>query len=370
MKNTIIVLATISLLISCANKDKKAQLEALLKQQDELSIKIDSLRAQIAKENKDSSSTKTNLVEVTPVVAQIFSTFIDVQGKVDADENVSLSSEIPGTITKINARVGEEVSKGQVLAETDARTIQQGLSDAQINLDLLTQLYEKQKTLWEQKIGTEVQYLAAKNNKESLEKKIGSLQEQLRMSKIVSPIDGTVDAVDIKVGQAIMPGVPAIRVINFSNLKVKADLAEAYAGRVKKDDYVKIYFPDTNDSTESKINYAARSISNFSRTFTIEALLDNKRNYHPNMVTKIKINDYKSATPVITVPVRIIQTSANAEKFVYVANGSKTEKRVIKSGREYEGKIEIVQGLKEGDNLITAGYDNINEGDAISYKKL
>ena len=125
-------------------------------------------------------------------------TFIDVQGRVDADENVGLSSEMPGTITKINVKAGDEVSKGQVLAETDSRAIQQSLSDLQINMDLVNQLYEKQKNLWDQKIGTEVQYLQAKTNKESLEKKMATLQEQLRMSKIISPIDGTIDAVDIK----------------------------------------------------------------------------------------------------------------------------------------------------------------------------
>ncbi len=369
MKNTILLMTLAAFVVSCGSPDKKAELEALLKQQDELSGKIEKLREELAKENKDSSDKKISLVTVTPIVPQAFLTFIDVQGRVDAEENVNVTAEIPGTITRINVHPGDEVSKGEVLAETDARAIQQSISSLQSNLELITQLYEKQKALWEQKIGTEVQYLQAKTNKESVEKQLSALQEQLRMSKIISPIDGTVDGVDIKVAQAVVPGFPAIRIINFSNLKIKAELAESYADRVKKGDVVKIYFPDVNDSTESVVNYAARTINNSSRTFTIEAILDNKKNYHPNMVAKIKINDYKSPQPVITVPVKLLQTTLSGEKFVYVAKGIRVEKRVVNTGREYNGRIEIIRGLKEGDGVITEGYDNINEGETISFKK-
>ncbi|HEY1040746.1 MAG TPA: efflux RND transporter periplasmic adaptor subunit, partial [Bacteroidia bacterium] len=260
------------------------------------------------------------------------------------------------------------VSKGQVLAETDARTIQQSISDMQTNMDLVNQLYEKQKNLWEQKIGTEVQFLQAKTNKESMEKKMVTLQEQLRMTKIISPINGTVDAVDIKLGQAVAPGLPAIRVINFSNLKVKAELAEAYAGRVKKGDIVKIYFPDTHDSLTAKVNFAARAISSLTRTFTVEVLLDNKKDYHPNMVTNIKINDYNS--DAITVPVKLVQNDIDGKQFVYVYGaGDKAEKKIIKTGKEYNGLIEITEGLKAGDKIITKGYDVINEGDRITINK-
>lgn len=364
---SIITLSTIGILLlaSCSPADKKAELEKLKKQQDELSAQITKLEEEIAKEGGDSSKAKINLVELQKITPVPFATYIDAQGKVDADENVSLSSEIPGTVIKISAKVGDEVSKGQVLAETDARTVQQSISDLQTNLDLVNQLYEKQKSLWDQKIGTEVQYLQAKTNKESLEKKMATLQEQLRMTKIISPIDGTIDAVDIKVGQAVAPGMPAIRVINFSNLKVKAEMAESYAGRVKKGDLVKVYFPDTNDSLEAKINFAARAINPMTRTFTVEVLLDNKKDYHPNMVTHLKINDYNSSAPAIIVPVKIIQKDLDGSKFVYIAVNGKTEKRKLKSSREYNGLIEITEGLKEGDALIIKGYDVLNEGDLI-----
>ena len=188
------------------------------------------------------------------------------------------------------------------------------------------------------------------------------------MSKIISPIDGTVDAVDVKIGNAVAPGVPAIRVVNFSNLKVKAELAESYAGRVKKNDLVKIYFPDMNDSIEGKVNYASRAINPMSRTFTAEVLLDSKKEYHPNMVTRLKINDYTTAQPVVVVPVRVIQSS-NGDKYVYVANGDKAVKKLIKTGREYNGRVEVKEGLAAGDLLVIQGFENINEGDPINYAK-
>lgn len=198
---------------------------------------------------------------------------------------------------------------------------------------------------------------------------MATLQEQLRMSKIISPIDGTVDAVDIKVGNAIAPGVPAIRVINFSNMKVKAELAESYASRVKKNDPVKIYFPDMNDSIEAKVNYAARAINPMTRTFTTEILLDNKKEYHPNMVTRLKINDYASAQPVVVIPIRVIQNASTGEKYVYIADGTKAIKKNIVTGREYNGMTEVKEGLATGDKLITLGFENLNEGDAISFAK-
>ncbi|MBL7895696.1 MAG: efflux RND transporter periplasmic adaptor subunit [Bacteroidia bacterium] len=369
MKKVVLLMAITALIASCSQPDKKAQLEKLKAQHEALTKQIEKLEVEIKKDMGDSVEVKANLVEVLSVAPEIFSTYIDVQGKVDADENVALSSEMPGTVTKINVKVGDEVSKGQVLAETDSRAIQQGISDLQTNVDLVNQLYEKQKNLWEQKIGTEVQFLQAKTNKESLEKKMATLQEQLRMSKIISPIDGTVDAVDIKVGNAIAPGIPAIRVINFANLKVKAELAESYAGRVKKNDIAKVYFPDLNDSVESKVNYASRAINPMSRTFTAEVLLDNKKEYHPNMVTRLKINDYVSSQPVVVIPVRVIQNSTTGERYVYVVKDDKAVKSVIKTGREYNGKVEVKEGLAAGDLLVTMGFENVNEGDKVAYNK-
>lgn len=367
MKNKFIYLALTLLVAACSAPDQKAELEKLKAERSAIESKIAALEEELAKSD---TTTKEVLTEVSTLALQpeIFKTYIEVQGRVDADESVSLSTEMPGTITKVNVKVGEEVSKGQVLAETDVRAIQQQIADLQTSLDLATQVYDKQKSLWDQKIGTEIQFLQAKNTKESLERKMATMQEQIRMSKITSPINGTVDEINIKIGQAIAPGVPAINVINFSNLKVKADVAESYTARVKTGNEVLVLFPDMNDSIRSKIQYASRGINAMSRTFNVEVLLDNKKEYHPNMVAKLKINDYQSPAPKIVVPVKYIQKGSN-ESFVLIADNGKAIKKLVKISREYSGMAEIADGLKAGDLLITGGYDLVNDGEKITVNK-
>lgn len=368
IKNFIIPVMTASLFLASCGGGNTESLTDLKSKQAELKTQLADITSKISKLEGDSGK-KFVLVEANVIVPTIFKTYINVQGRVDAEESVSLSSEIPGTIAKINVKPGDEVSKGQVLAETDARALQQSISDLQTNAELVNQLYEKQKALWDQKIGTEVQYLQAKNQKESIEKKMGALQEQVRMTKIISPINGTIDAVDIKLGQLTAPGMPAIRVINFNNLKVKADLAESYASRVHKGDEVMIKFPDSNDTLTARINYSSRVISAMNRTFGVEILLDNKKEFHPNQIAILNINDYKSVKPVLTVPVSYLQKDLKGTHFVLVADGNKAAKRNVVLGKEYNGVAEIKEGLSESDLLITSGYDGLNEGDAIKIKQ-
>lgn len=370
-KNTALVLLLAAVMVACgggAGNVKKAQLEKLRKEKAELDAKIEAL----AKEVEATDSTlKEKAIEVVvkPMALSTFKSYIEVQGRVDAEENVSLSTEMPGTINRIHVKVGDHVTKGQVLAETDQRPLQQQLADLQTSYDLAKNIYEKQKNLWEQKIGTELQFLQSKNTKEGLELKISALQEQLRMTKITSPIDGTVDAVDIKLGQMAAPGFNAITVVNFSNLKVKAEVAEAYASRIKNGDEVLILFPDMRDSITSSIHYASRAIKPLTRTFGVEVLLDSKKEYHPNTVARLKINDYKSEKPGIVVPVKYIQKGAD-ESFVMVDERGKAVKKVVKIGREYSGQAEILDGLKAGDLLITEGYDLVVEGSTIKATQL
>lgn len=368
IRNYIIpILASVFILSSCGGAKEEGLVELKAKQA-ELKTQLAEINTKISKLEGDSNK-KFVLVEASAIAPFIFKTYIDVQGRVDAEESVSLSSEMPGTITKINVKVGDEVRKGQELAETDARALQQSISDLQTSSELVNQLYEKQKALWDQKIGTEVQFLQAKSQKESMEKKISTLREQVRMTKIISPIDGTVDAVDIKLGQMTAPGMPAIRVINFSNLKVKADLAESYASKVNKGDEVIIRFPDTNDTLVEKVYYASRAISTLNRTFGVEVLLDNKKEFHPNQIAIIKINDYMSSKPVIGIPLNYVQKDLKGQHFVLVAENNKAAKHNVTLGREYNGRVEITSGLTEQDLLITSGYDGLNEGDAIQIKK-
>ena len=360
MRNYILPIITAIVISSCGG-EKTASLADLKKQQADLKTQLAEISTKISKLEGDSNK-KFVLIEASAIVPEFFKTYINVQGRVDAEESVSLSSQMPGTIIKINVKAGDEITKGQILAETDARVLYQSISDLQTSAELVNQLYDKQKALWDQKIGTEIQYLQAKSQKESMEKKLSTLQEQVRMTKIISPIDGTIDAVDIKLGQLTAPGMPAIRVINFNNLKIKADLAESYASKVHKGDEVIIRFPDSNDTIKAKVSYASRSISPLNRTFGVEIDLDDQ-------IAIININDYVSKKPVISIPVNYVQKDLKGLYYVFVAANNVVEKKNVILGREYNGLTEVTEGLLANDLLITSGYDGLNEGDVVKIKE-
>ena len=163
--------------------------------------------------------------------------------------------------------------------------------------------------------------------------------------------------------------MPAIRVVNFNNLKVKADLAESYASKVHRGDEVILRFPDLNDTLTARINYSSRAINPMNRTFGVEILLDNKKEYHPNQIVILNINDYKSAKPVLAISMSYIQKDLKGAHFVFVAEGNKSVKRNIMLGKEYNGVVEITDGLTEKDLVITVGFDGLNDGDAIKIKQ-
>jgi len=359
------------ILVACGDNStldqKKKELDKLKQEEKTVQGKIKALEAEIAKLDTSKKADEDLEIAVMPVKADIFKTYIDIQGRVDADESVALSTQMPGVITRINVKAGDEVSKGQVLAETDINALMQQISDLETNLSLAKQAFTKQQNLWKQNIGTEMQFLQAKTTKESLEKKMSAMNEQVRMSKIISPINGTVDAVNIKIAQMVAPGMGAINVVNFNNLKVEADLAETYSSRVKTGNTVQIYFPDINDSITGKINYAARAINPMTRTFAVEILLPSGSKYHPNMVAKLKINDYQSSKPVIIIPVKFIQKDGN-ESFVLIEEAGVAVKKTVSILKEYNGMAELSTGLIEGDKVITEGYDLINAGDKVKTK--
>jgi len=368
MKIKAIALGLISLMIACKSGnegDKTAQLEKLKKQRDELNAQISKIETEFAS-NDTTKNDKIPNVVVTSLVPTTFKNYIEVQGKVDADENTSASSEMGGVVTRINVKVGDEVSQSQILAETDNKVLVQSIAELQNALELANTMYQKQKNLWDQKIGTEVQFISMKNQKESLEKKMATLQQQLVMTEIKSPINGMVDAIDIKVGQMAIPGMSAIRVINFSNLKVKAEVPETFAAKVKKGNAVEIIFPDMQDTIYTQISYASRVISPLNRTFMVQIDLDKSKEYHPNMITVLRIVDYTKERAFV-VPVSTIQRAEGGD-FVFVVDTNKKAKKVrVKVDHIYAGEAEIAQGLKEGDKLIVKGFQELNEGEEVKF---
>jgi len=371
MKNIIAIAILGMFQYSCSENtgsvDKKVQLENLKKEQAELKEKILALESELAEADSSNGSRSKN-VGITEITAMPFSHYIEVQAKVEGDEDVIISAESMGSVTSVFVKAGDKVSKGQVLAQTDDRVIRQGIEELQAQVVLATQIFNKQKNLWDQKIGSEVQFLQAKANKESMDKRMAGLQQQWELTKIKSPINGTVDMVNIKSGETVAPGMPAFRVVNLNSLKVSAEVAESFISKVKKGNDVLIYFPDQDKEIRSKLNYSGQAINALNRTFNVEVRLkESDGNFNPNMVAVLKIVDY-SSPKAMTVPVGAIQKSSDGE-FVYVAvteNGKTIARRkVVSSGMTYNGIAEITDGLSEGDKVITFGFQNIVDGDRI-----
>lgn len=380
MKKQLIVLLSLALLASCKPEadtndlaGKKAKLTTLKSELATLNGKIAVLEKEIAAMDTTQKKEKTKLVSLETLTPTVFNHFIDVQGSVVADQEILVTPKVPGTVTRILVKVGDKVRQGQLLAELDDALMRQNLSALQTQLDFTTTLYNKQKSLWEQNIGTEVQFLSAKTQKEALEKQIATLQEQWEMYRVKAPISGTIDDVSMKVGQPSAPGnvYGSIRLVNLTNLKVKAELAEAYAGKVREGNEVLLSMPDINRQIKSRVHYVGKVINTSNRTFTVEVLLPGgSANVIPNMITLLQIVDYSRPNTMV-VPLNNIQKGIEGD-YVMVAveeNGKKTARKVpVAIGNIYQDKAEITSGLKAGDRLIVTGFQDLNDGDALIFE--
>ena len=347
--------------------DKKSELAKLKKEQADLNAKIAALEKEIAL--TDTSAAKSKLVEVLTVQPDSFYHYIDIQGKVDADQNVTISPQMPGAVKAIYVKEGDNVGAGQVLAEIDDQVMRQGVEELKTQLALAQQLFTKQENLWKQNIGSEVQFLQAKTQKEALEQKMRTMNEQLALYRITSPISGSVDEVNVKLGQVIAPGVPTFRVVNTSRLKVEAEVAERFAGSVKEGSHVVVHFPDLKKDVPEKIAFRSKAINPLNRTFTVQVNLDEQTaEYHPNMIAVLKITDYQKNNALV-VPVNVVQESEEGA-YVFVvdrAGNTPTAKRTaVELGQSYNGRVEIVNGLQPGDEVVTTGFEDLNNGVVLS----
>ena len=372
MKKIIYYSALIAFLVSCSqNTDKKAQLEKLKTQHDELATQIAQLETEINPEGAKAEQ-KAITVKVTPSVACVFNHYIDVQGTVDGDQNIAVSPQMAGIVTAVYVKEGSPVKRGQVMVDLDAQVMKQSLEEVNTQLALATSIFEKQSALWDKKIGSEVQFLQAKNTKESLEQRVNTMKEQLKLARIISPISGTVESVPLRVGQMASPGTPTstIRVINMSVAKISAEVAETYASRIKDGNEALASFPDVGKEIETKLNFTSRYIDPTNRTFKVECKVSSKDvELRANMIAYIKIKDY-SNEKAFCLPVNYVQSNQDG-KFVCIAkqNGNEwvAERRMIKTGMDYNGVIEVIEGISAGENIITSGFQNLNGGEKVVF---
>ena len=360
----------VALLASCSSKpeSKTAQLETLKKEQAELSKKIDLLEKEVAKENPQAAKKEkmkdVNIVELAP---RPFEHYVQTQGSVVAIDNIQMSARTAGIVTFVYTREGETVTQGQIMAQIDNSLIVRGVDELKSNLNLANTVYERQKNLWEQKIGTEIQYLQAKNNKESLDRRLATLQEQNEMTKIKAPISGTIDAVIIKVGENVAPGMPVFRLVNTNNLKASAAISESFVTLVQKGNKAIVTFPDLDKSITANVSFVGRNIDPLTRSFPLEIKLPSAQFLRPNMTAVLRIV-FRTESNALCVPVNIVQ-DINGEKVVYTAeaDGGKlvARKHVVEVDGVFGTTAQIKKGLKPGDKVITVGYQGLSDGELI-----
>lgn len=369
-----------------ALNDKKAKLEKLKSESDKNTQEMLKLQEEISKLDTSSANpAKIKLVALAPVTQQDFSHYIELQGKVDA-ENISYISPrgMGGQVKAVLVRQGDRVRKGQLLLRLDDAIQRQQVVSArqqaggiQSQLALAKSIYQRQKNLWEQGIGTEVQLLTAQTNVSTLEAQLRQInegvklaQEQLSTASVYSDVSGVADVVNIKVGetfQGMTPAGPQIKIVNTSNLKVVSNIPENYLGTVQKGTAVVVFFPDVNKTINTKVSFTGASIDVINRGFVVEAKLPADPALKPNQLATMKIRDYSSPNSVI-IPLKTLQNDEQG-KFVMVAVDEKgklfARKRTVNIGMLNGDQLEIKTGLKAGDQLIVEGYASLYEGQQL-----
>ena len=365
----LLALLVIAIVVAACNgssKDKETQLRDLKAQQAALATQISELEKGVDTKAPESGTRRSKEVGVIELTPRPFDHYITTQGAIEAVDNILVSAKTMGIITQVFVREGDVVSKGQTLAQIDNSLTLRGMEEVKSGLDLATTIYNRQKNLWDQKIGTEVQYLQAKNNKESLERRLATIKEQLDMALIKSPISGSVDAVDVKIGQNAAPGAPAFRVVSSDRLKFIANVSEAYVTDVKKGNKVQIAFGDLNKSVSGQVTFVGKAINQLSRTFPVEIALASNNDFRPNMSGELKLIFHSEAAAIV-VPVNVVQ-DINGQKVVYTAetvDGKLVAKKNIVKVIGVYGNLAQVSTLKSGDKIITVGYQGLNDGELI-----
>jgi membrane fusion protein (multidrug efflux system) len=363
-----LLLAGILLLASCGgeSKDPKAQLEKLKSEQAATQAKIIELEAKTGGP-AEAAATPVSVMNAKP---ESFKSYLEVQGRVDFDQNAIVGSRAAGSLTSIRVRRGDRVGKGQVLATIDASILDASAAELRTRMDLARTVYEKQKSLWDQQIGTEIQYLTAKNNYQALQRNLATLNQQRALYNVVAPFAGSVDEVLPKLGEITAPGAPVVRLTSGSGGKILADVSEAYGNSIKAGDSAVVTIPDLGgEEIPATVRVVSRSINATSRTFTVELRLkEHAADLRPNMVATVRIQNYVQANATV-IPVDLVQHDEE-NSYVYVvaqeAGKAVAKKRIIKTGNTYNGKVEVTSGLTGEDKIISGGYQNLNEGQKVA----
>lgn len=379
MKKTILLLTLSILVISCGGKENNQSIDALIaaKNTTALQAKKAELQAEMAKIEEALATLDVRkeeaLVSVTTVNDTLFNHYLEIQGNVDTNENILVQPEIPGTLVTLNVKAGQKVSKGQILGRVDDGGSSQQVANLETQYQLAKTTFERQKNLWDQKIGSEIQYLQAQTQMISLSKSVAQAKAQLAKTLIRAPFTGTIDEVFVERGQVVSASAQGLmRIVNLNNMYVSTTVPETYIGKLKVGTEVDVFLTSLGKTYKGKVRQVGNFINPNNRSFGIEVSVPNPDNLlRPNQVAKLKIIDYVNKNAIV-VPTGVVQEDGDKNKFVYTVtnvNGKTgTAKKVlVKIGQSSDNVTEIVSGLSANDVIVTEGINAISDGMKLNF---
>jgi membrane fusion protein (multidrug efflux system) len=375
MRSSIAILFVgIIFLTSCGSS---STLEELKTQKSEIEGEIKALKDQLAeldeaikKIDTTSNDEKLELVTVIDLNPDVFNNYIEAQGKTYTENNVMVTTDMGGLVKGVFVDEGQYVNQGQTLIQLDNSIITSQMAELETAISLAREVFDKRQRLWNQNIGSEIEYLQAKNQYESLIDKKASANVQLSKTSIKAPISGYIDMINVKLGEMAAPGMPACQIVNNTMMEVKIDLPEVYLGKVNKGDEILIELPAIEKEVKAKVSAVGQTVNAYNRAFQVIASIDNKDNIiKPNMLVKAKFNNL-TVSDAIVIPSNLLQESAQGY-FVFTAetdsltNEVVAVKKQIEVGESYGGQIVVTKGLNESDVIINEGFRNVLDGQLI-----
>jgi len=382
MKKIILILIATITIVSCASDTKSLEriiesgnLEKIrtfrgeiVTEQIKLNDKLNQIDVAISK-----LDTVKNLPLITTFIAkkESFSHYLDLQGSVETDQNIVITPEMSGILVKVLVKDGQKVSKGQLLASIDDGGMSQQLGQLQIQLDLAKTTYERQQHLWEQNIGSEIQYLQAKSSFEGQQRVVNQMKIQLEKSNVRAPFSGTIDQIITKEGSIVTPGqTQLIRIVNLSDMYIVTEVPESYISVIVKGKSVEVNFPVLGKKIDAKIRQTGSFINPNNRTFRVEIDVPNDdQTIKPNLMARLKINDYMNEEALL-IPQSIISENSAGEQYIYVLQNKNNDlasakKTIIKTGMTEGDVIEVLEGLVDGDEIINEGARSVKDGQNV-----
>ena len=386
MKKSFLLLIILAALASCGKKTKsvddiinsgdlsaiKAKRTEMNQQQRDLKSDIEKLNEYIDSHEKEE---RPALITAEVVNDTIFKHFVEVQGNVETDQNVVLNAEYSGILTDIYVKEGQEVSKGQRLARIDDGGLSSQVAQQEAQLALAKTTFERQERLWEQKIGSEIQFLQAKTNYDAAKNATQQIRSQLSKTIITAPFSGYVDNIISDPGQVVIPGQTQIlRLVNLNNMYVKASIPETYLKNIKKGTQVIVNLASINEEFTGTVRQVSNFINPNNRSFEIQIEIPNKDGLvKPNLIATVKVNDYQIEN-AITVPENILMENSAGETIAFLYKGindsiGEAKRTIIETGMSYSNQTEVISGLKKGDTIIKEGAKTLRDGQRVIIKK-